>query len=114
MFNHYASVPWKWTSPLIIPEGERSRVHPIATQARTEYCPSKVFTLGHLFHADSVNSMNCPSSVQGLYMDQVLLDVLLKRQSVSKLSPNRIWPNHEDCMDSWTKHEQTPYELHTA
>jgi hypothetical protein len=51
---------------------------------------------------------------QGLYTDRVLVHVLLNRQSVSELSPNRIQENHVDCTDSRTKHRWTPYGLHTA
>jgi hypothetical protein len=74
----------------------------------------EVFTLGHLFHVDSADSVDCPSTRQGLYTDRVLVHVLLNRQSVSKLSPNIIQPNHKDCMDFWTKHGWTPYGLHMA
>jgi hypothetical protein len=74
----------------------------------------EVFMLGHLFHTDSADSVDCPSTGQGLYTDRVLVHVLLNRQSVSKLSLNRIRANHADCTDSRTEHRQTPYGLHTA
>jgi hypothetical protein len=70
--------------------------------------------LSHLFCVDSMDSVDCPSTGQGLYMDRVLVHVLLNRQSVSKLSPNKIQPNYEDCTDSWTKHRRNPYGLHMA
>jgi hypothetical protein len=63
---------------------------------------------------DSVDSVDCLSTGHGLYTDRVLVHVLLNGQSVSKLSLNRIRPNHEDCMDSRTEHRQTPYGLHTS
>jgi hypothetical protein len=70
--------------------------------------------LGHLFCTDSMDSVDCPSTGQGLYTDRVLVHVLLNRQSMSELSPNRIRENHADCMDSRTEHGQSPYGLHTA
>jgi hypothetical protein len=45
---------------------------------------------------------------------RVLVHVLLNRQSASELSLNRIRANHVECMDSQTKHGQTPYGVHTA
>jgi hypothetical protein len=65
-------------------------------------------------HMDSTDSVDRLSTGHRLYTDQVLVHVLLNRQSMSELSLNRIRPNHEDCTDSQTKHGQTPYGLHTA
>jgi hypothetical protein len=70
--------------------------------------------LGHLFRTDSARTPQILWTVRVLDKDQVCVHVLLNRQSVSELSPNRIRANQVDCMDSWTKHGQTPYGLHTA